>query len=115
MIKALPEWAKDEPVEKTPETQQDESYIHSEPLGVVLIIGTWNYPFNLTIQPMVGAIAAGTGGSIPRGARAWGKRRPGGRQWSDVTFTGGLQLPASEARQMQVTVRTASTCPCVWG
>uniref|UniRef100_A0A8D2B389 Aldehyde dehydrogenase n=1 Tax=Sciurus vulgaris TaxID=55149 RepID=A0A8D2B389_SCIVU len=58
-IKKLPEWAKDEPVEKTPETQQDESYIHSEPLGVVLIIGTWNYPFNLTIQPMVGAIAAG--------------------------------------------------------
>ncbi|KAK1331719.1 hypothetical protein QTO34_009693 [Cnephaeus nilssonii] len=30
-----------------------------EPLGVVLIIGTWNYPFDLTVQPMVGAIAAG--------------------------------------------------------
>uniref|UniRef100_A0A8C9E6W1 Aldehyde dehydrogenase, dimeric NADP-preferring n=1 Tax=Phocoena sinus TaxID=42100 RepID=A0A8C9E6W1_PHOSS len=59
VIKKLPEWAADEPVEKTPQTQQDESYIHSEPLGVVLIIGTWNYPFSLTIQPMVGAIAAG--------------------------------------------------------
>ncbi|XP_073902782.1 aldehyde dehydrogenase, dimeric NADP-preferring [Castor canadensis] len=59
MIKRLPEWAADEPVEKTPQTQQDESYIHSEPLGVVLVIGAWNYPFNLTIQPMVGAIAAG--------------------------------------------------------
>ncbi|KAM4824474.1 aldehyde dehydrogenase, dimeric NADP-preferring-like [Urocitellus parryii] len=59
MIKNLHEWVKDEPVEKTPETQQDESYIHSEPLGVVLIIGTWNYPFNLVIQPMAGAIAAG--------------------------------------------------------
>ncbi|KAB0400015.1 hypothetical protein E2I00_017956, partial [Balaenoptera physalus] len=59
-IKKLPEWAADEPVEKTPQTQQDESYIHSEPLGVVLIIGAWNYPFSLTIQPMVGAIAAGT-------------------------------------------------------
>ncbi|KAM9045343.1 aldehyde dehydrogenase, dimeric NADP-preferring isoform 1-T1 [Megaptera novaeangliae] len=58
-IKKLPEWAADEPVEKTPQTQQDESYIHSEPLGVVLIIGAWNYPFSLTIQPMVGAIAAG--------------------------------------------------------
>uniref|UniRef100_A0A452QYX2 Aldehyde dehydrogenase, dimeric NADP-preferring n=1 Tax=Ursus americanus TaxID=9643 RepID=A0A452QYX2_URSAM len=52
-------WAADEPVEKTPQTQQDECYIHSEPLGVVLIIGTWNYPFTVTIQPMVGAIAAG--------------------------------------------------------
>uniref|UniRef100_A0A2I3GHQ9 Aldehyde dehydrogenase, dimeric NADP-preferring n=1 Tax=Nomascus leucogenys TaxID=61853 RepID=A0A2I3GHQ9_NOMLE len=59
MIQKLPEWAADEPVEKTPQTQQDELYIHSEPLGVVLVIGTWNYPFNLTIQPMVGAIAAG--------------------------------------------------------
>uniref|UniRef100_A0A2K6GIA1 Aldehyde dehydrogenase, dimeric NADP-preferring n=1 Tax=Propithecus coquereli TaxID=379532 RepID=A0A2K6GIA1_PROCO len=59
MIEKLPEWAADEPVEKTPQTQQDEAYIHSEPLGVVLIIGAWNYPFNLTIQPMVGAIAAG--------------------------------------------------------
>ncbi|XP_010841482.1 PREDICTED: aldehyde dehydrogenase, dimeric NADP-preferring [Bison bison bison] len=59
MIRKLPEWAADEPVEKTPHTQQDEAYIHSEPLGVVLIIGSWNYPFNLTIQPMVGAIAAG--------------------------------------------------------
>nr|XP_044986517.1 aldehyde dehydrogenase, dimeric NADP-preferring [Jaculus jaculus] len=59
MTKRLPEWAMDEPVEKTPQTQHDESYIHSEPLGVVLVIGAWNYPFNLTIQPMVGAIAAG--------------------------------------------------------
>lgn len=71
MIRKLPEWAADEPVEKTPHTQQDEAYIHSEPLGVVLIIGTWNYPFNLTIQPMVGAIAAGTVGPAP----GWGARR----------------------------------------
>lgn len=59
MIKKLPEWVVDEHVEKTAQTQQDECYIHSEPLGVVLIIGTWNYPFDLTVQPMVGAIAAG--------------------------------------------------------
>ncbi|EPY84823.1 hypothetical protein CB1_000441003, partial [Camelus ferus] len=59
VIQKLPEWAADEPVEKTPQTQQDEPYIHSEPLGVVLVIGAWNYPFSLTIQPMVGAIAAG--------------------------------------------------------
>lgn len=30
-----------------------------EPLGVVLIIGPWNYPFQLIISPLVGAIAAG--------------------------------------------------------
>jgi len=33
--------------------------IYPEPLGVVLIIGAWNYPFNLIISPLVGAIAAG--------------------------------------------------------
>ncbi|KAF6092128.1 aldehyde dehydrogenase 3 family member A1 [Phyllostomus discolor] len=59
VIQNLPEWVMDEPTEKTANTQHDECYIHSEPLGVVLIIGTWNYPFDLTIQPMVGAIAAG--------------------------------------------------------
>ncbi|KAM5306488.1 aldehyde dehydrogenase, dimeric NADP-preferring isoform 2-T2 [Glossophaga mutica] len=58
-IQNLPEWVVDEPMEKTANTQHDECYIHSEPLGVVLIIGAWNYPFALTIQPMVGAIAAG--------------------------------------------------------
>ncbi|KAM8818950.1 aldehyde dehydrogenase, dimeric NADP-preferring-like [Rhynchonycteris naso] len=58
-INNLPEWILDEPVEGTAQTKQDECYIHSEPLGVVLIIGTWNYPFDLTVQPMVGAIAAG--------------------------------------------------------
>ncbi|MGK7931638.1 MAG: aldehyde dehydrogenase family protein [Microcystaceae cyanobacterium] len=33
--------------------------IYPEPLGVVLIISPWNYPFSLTIQPLIGAIAAG--------------------------------------------------------
>ncbi|BAZ85168.1 aldehyde dehydrogenase [Dolichospermum compactum] len=33
--------------------------IYPEPLGVVLIIGPWNYPFQLIISPLVGAIAAG--------------------------------------------------------
>ncbi len=35
------------------------SYIKYEPLGVALIIGAWNYPFHLTIAPLLGAIAAG--------------------------------------------------------
>jgi len=32
----------------------DHAYIQNEPLGVVLIIGTWNYPFMLLLQPLVG-------------------------------------------------------------
>ena len=35
------------------------SYILKEPLGVVLIIGPWNYPFQLLFTPLIGAIAAG--------------------------------------------------------
>ena len=35
------------------------SKIIKEPLGVVLIIGPWNYPFQLLINPLIGAIAAG--------------------------------------------------------
>ena len=36
-----------------------QSWIHYEPRGVVLIIAPWNFPFNLTIGPLVSAIAAG--------------------------------------------------------
>lgn len=37
----------------------DEAYVQPEPLGVMLIIGAWNYPLVLSIQPLIGAIAAG--------------------------------------------------------
>jgi len=35
------------------------SYIIPEPLGVCLVIGAWNYPYQLTLAPVVAAIAAG--------------------------------------------------------
>ena len=35
------------------------SYIHKEPKGCSLIVAPWNYPFNLTLVPLVYAIAAG--------------------------------------------------------
>lgn len=35
------------------------SRVMREPLGVVLVIGPWNYPFMLLINPVIGAIAAG--------------------------------------------------------
>jgi aldehyde dehydrogenase (NAD+) len=35
------------------------SYIQKEPLGQILIIGPYNYPFQLIMEPLVGAIAAG--------------------------------------------------------
>jgi len=35
------------------------SKIHSEPLGCTLIIGAWNYPYQLSLSPLIAAIAAG--------------------------------------------------------
>ncbi|KAM9614933.1 aldehyde dehydrogenase family 3 member A2-like isoform 2-T3 [Morphnus guianensis] len=55
----LPSWAAPQPVKKNLLTMRDEAYICLEPLGVVLIVGAWNYPFVLIMQPLVGAIAAG--------------------------------------------------------
>lgn len=58
-LKHLKSWVKPKKV-KTPLTQFPASAcIYPEPLGVVLIIGPWNYPFSLMISPLIGAIAAG--------------------------------------------------------
>lgn len=35
------------------------SYIWPEPYGVVLVMAPWNYPFQLCLEPLIGAIAAG--------------------------------------------------------
>ncbi|KAJ8275515.1 hypothetical protein COCON_G00072670 [Conger conger] len=58
-IERLAEWAAPRPVEKSLLTLTDRVFIQPEPLGVVLIIGAWNYPWAITLQPLIGAIAAG--------------------------------------------------------
>ncbi|EHB12721.1 Aldehyde dehydrogenase family 3 member B2 [Heterocephalus glaber] len=50
---------KDEPASTNLLTKMDCAFIRKEPFGLVLIIGPWNYPVNLTLVPLVGAIAAG--------------------------------------------------------
>ncbi|XP_075404096.1 aldehyde dehydrogenase family 3 member B2 isoform X2 [Tenrec ecaudatus] len=40
-------------------TKLNSGFIRKEPLGLVLIISPWNYPINLTLVPLVGALAAG--------------------------------------------------------
>lgn len=57
--KNLKKWSKIKKV-KTPLHQiPSKSYIMYEPYGTVLIIGPFNYPFQLLIEPLIGAIAAG--------------------------------------------------------
>lgn len=58
-LKHIKSWVKPKKV-KAPLTQFPASArIYPEPLGSVLIIGPWNYPFSLMISPLIGAIAAG--------------------------------------------------------
>ena len=39
--------------------QPSSSYTIREPLGIVCIIAPWNYPFQLLLTPLIGAIAGG--------------------------------------------------------
>ncbi|XP_044895564.1 aldehyde dehydrogenase family 3 member B1 isoform X4 [Felis catus] len=58
-LRNLRAWMKDEKVPKNLATQLDSAFIRKEPFGLVLVIAPWNYPVNLTLVPLVGALAAG--------------------------------------------------------
>jgi aldehyde dehydrogenase (NAD+) len=58
-LKKLKGWMKPQRVGTNLLNLPSKSYILQEPLGVVLVIGTWNYPLQLLLNPVVGAIAAG--------------------------------------------------------
>ncbi|PPS45800.1 aldehyde dehydrogenase [Chroococcidiopsis sp. TS-821] len=58
-LKHIRSWVKPKKVRIPLEQLPGKGYIYPEPLGVVLIIGPWNYPFQLVIAPLIGAIAAG--------------------------------------------------------
>lgn len=58
-LKHLRRWARTKTV-RTPLTQfHAKSFIVPEPRGVVLIMSPWNYPLQLCLVPLVGAISAG--------------------------------------------------------
>ncbi|KAK2399473.1 aldehyde dehydrogenase family 3 member H1 [Trifolium repens] len=58
-IKELKHWMAPEKVKTSLTTFPSSAEIVSEPLGVVLVISAWNYPFLLSLDPVIGAIAAG--------------------------------------------------------
>ena len=58
-IKDLRRWMEPESIATNLLNLPSGSRVMKEPLGVVLIIGPWNYPFQLLINPLIGAIAAG--------------------------------------------------------
>lgn len=58
-IKRLKKWAKPKRVSTPIHLFPSSSKIIYEPLGLVLIVAPWNYPFQLVMNPLVGAISAG--------------------------------------------------------
>ena len=57
--KNLSRWMEPERVATNLLNLPSSSKVLKEPLGVVLIVGPWNYPFQLLMNPLLGAIAAG--------------------------------------------------------
>jgi len=58
-INNIESWIADYYVEKNIVTLLDTTLLHYDPLGVVLIMGAWNYPIQVTLGPLAGAISAG--------------------------------------------------------
>lgn len=58
-ISHLQSWVKSKKVSTPLVFEPSKSWIQPEPKGVVLILGPWNYPFQLVMLPLVGAMAAG--------------------------------------------------------
>lgn len=90
MTKNLQRFMKDEKAEDTSLTNMPmRPRIRKEPLGAVLVIGAYNFPFQLSLGPLVGAIAAGCTAVLkpsenaPNAARKHGPSLP---PWSDCAL-----------------------------
>lgn len=59
VIKHLRSWNSPEKVSGSMMSFPAKNYVYRDPYGVVLILSPWNYPFNLTMMPLIGAIAGG--------------------------------------------------------
>ncbi|BCE16828.1 hypothetical protein RSC3_04184 [Bacillus paralicheniformis] len=55
----LKKWAKPKKAKTAVSHIGSKSIVIAEPYGTVLIIAPWNYPFQLAVSPLIGALAAG--------------------------------------------------------
>ncbi|CAI7828725.1 unnamed protein product, partial [Closterium sp. NIES-53] len=59
MLKHFKKWVQPQKVGTPVSMRPGHSEVLYEPLGVVLIISPWNFPFLLSLEPLIGALAAG--------------------------------------------------------
>ena len=60
----LRSWMKPSPVSTPSMLAPSDAEVRFDPLGVALIIGTWNYPVMLTLSPLISAISGGNAAVI---------------------------------------------------
>ncbi|WP_319557497.1 aldehyde dehydrogenase [Thiomicrorhabdus sp.] len=58
-LKNIQKWSKRQRVRTDLANFPAKSYLVPEPLGSVLVIGAWNYPYHLSLIPAISALAAG--------------------------------------------------------
>jgi aldehyde dehydrogenase (NAD+) len=58
-VKHLSSWTRPKRVKSTIAQWPSKNYQYADPYGVVLIMAPWNYPFHLTMAPLIGAICGG--------------------------------------------------------
>jgi aldehyde dehydrogenase (NAD+) len=59
VLKHLPRWMRPKKVGVPLHYQPARAFVERDPLGLVLIIGAWNYPLQLCLAPLIGALAGG--------------------------------------------------------
>src|SRR5258706_12558826 len=60
----LRDWMKPAPISTPPMLAPSDAQVRFDPLGLGLIIGTWNYPVMLTLSPLIAAISGGNAAVI---------------------------------------------------
>lgn len=59
LLSNIASWSKPEKVSRSLINFPSRSYVQPQPYGVSLVIGTWNYPLQLILNPALGSMAAG--------------------------------------------------------
>src|SRR6266536_6259256 len=83
----LRRWMKPVPISTPLQLAPSRAQVQFDPLGVGLIIGTWNYPLMLTLSPLVAAISAGNCAVIKPSEVSPATRR------SDRALSSGITRP----------------------